>query len=109
HPRARARSYQLSGILRCGNCGHSMCGHPHPAGRRYICPRQPGNNACGTIAIMADATETEVRDRVLTALDSPAFLARLLATDTGTDSGNSEDVSGRLREIDTQRSELAAM
>jgi site-specific DNA recombinase len=109
-PRSRARSYQLSGILRCATCGHSMCGRPHTAGRRYICPRQPGNNACGTITIMADATETEVRDRVLTALDNPAFLARLLTAETGDDHGDSsEDVSARLREIDTQRNELAAM
>jgi len=109
-PCARARSYLLSGILRCGTCGHSMCGRPHTAGRRYICPRQPGNHTCGTIAVMADATETEVRDRVLTALDNPAFLARLLAAETGTESGDSEgeDVGARLREIDTQRGELAA-
>jgi site-specific DNA recombinase len=109
-PRSRARSYLLSGILRCGRCGHSMSGRLHTAGRRYICPRQPGNHACGTIAVMAEATETEVRDRVLTALDNPAFLARLLAAETGDDHGDSsEDVGARLREIDTQRGELAAM
>jgi DNA invertase Pin-like site-specific DNA recombinase len=109
--RDRARTYLLSGILRCGTCGHSMCGRPHTAGRRYICPRQPGNIACGTIAVMADAAEVEVRDRVLTALDNPDFLARLLAAETGdsNEGGDSTDVSARLREIDSQRNDLAAM
>ncbi|HEV2370833.1 MAG TPA: hypothetical protein VGS19_01575 [Streptosporangiaceae bacterium] len=58
--------------------------------------------------MFADYAEKEVIDRVLTALDDPATLARLLAGTT-TAGTRSNDVSGRLREIETQREELAAL
>jgi site-specific DNA recombinase len=108
-PRDRARTYLLSGILRCAVCGKGLCGRNHAAGRRYICPKQPGSTACGTVFIMADNAESEVTDRVLAALDSPETLARLLATAGGQEGTNPNDISDRLRDIDEQRGELAAL
>ena len=108
-PRDKARSYLLTGILRCGTCQHGMCGRIHPNGRRYICPKQPGNTACGGVTIMADATEKEVIDRVLTALDDPGVMARLLAAGNATSDEDATRISERLREIDEQRDELAAL
>jgi hypothetical protein len=102
-----ARTYLLSGILRCATCGKGLGGRPPDAGRRYVCAKAPGNGRCGTVTIMAGLAETEVRDQVLTALDDPAFLARLMTTvTTGTDA---EHITSQLRRIDDQREELAAM
>ena len=104
---ATARTYLLSGILRCATCGKGLGGRPHHGRRRYVCAKAPGNGKCGTVTIMADLAETEVRDQVLTALDVPEFLARLMTTVTiGTDA---EHVTSQLRRIDDRRDELAAM
>jgi len=104
---ATARTYLLSGILRCANCGKGLGGRPHHGRRRYVCAKSPGNGKCGTIMIMADLAETEVRDQVLTALDVPEFLARLMTSvTTGTDA---EHITSQLRAIDERRDELAGM
>jgi hypothetical protein len=58
-------------------------------------------------ADLADLAETEVRDKVLTALDEPGFVTRLLTA--GTSPGHAEEITGRLREIEAQRDELAEM
>ncbi|HEY8111252.1 MAG TPA: recombinase family protein, partial [Actinomycetes bacterium] len=43
------RRYLLSGILRCGKCGHGLVGSPRAGVPRYVCPRVPDGTSCGGI------------------------------------------------------------
>ena len=40
-----------------------------------FCVKDPGKDGCGTVTIMAARADDEVRDRILTARDTPQFLA----------------------------------
>jgi DNA invertase Pin-like site-specific DNA recombinase len=102
NPHVRGRTYLLSGILRCGRCGYSMCGRPRSGVPRYVCPNVPGTDSCGGVATNAAHTDAHVRDMVLTALDSPALGARLQQHQ----GGDSELVS-QLRADEEQLEELA--
>lgn len=108
-PRKR-RSYLYSGYLQCGRdgCGHRLWGRAHNGTRRYQCVKAPGVNGCNGVAVYAEPTETEIRDKILTALGSPAFLDRLLRASTGTTSPDAQEVSAKIRAIDERREELAA-
>ncbi|GHH77559.1 hypothetical protein GCM10018793_25920 [Streptomyces sulfonofaciens] len=82
------RSYLLSGILRCGkpkengeSCGWPMSGRPRSGVPRYVCPNVPGTDACAGTATNAERTDEHVRDMVLAALESPAFMERLRGQD----------------------------
>lgn len=74
---ATGRTYLLSGILRCGRCGHGMVGRPKSGTPRYVCPNVPGGQSCGGTATVAERTDEHVRDLVLIALSSPDLAARL--------------------------------
>jgi site-specific DNA recombinase len=56
NPHVRGRTYLLSGILRCGRCGYSMCGRPRSGVPRYVCPNVPGTDSCGGVATNAAHT-----------------------------------------------------
>jgi hypothetical protein len=75
----KARSYLLSGILRCHSCGHGLVGRPAHGKRRDVCDKKPGSTACGTISVTADFADDVVRDMVLVALESDVFRDRLYA------------------------------
>ncbi|MED7928172.1 recombinase family protein [Nonomuraea sp. LP-02] len=55
---ATGRTYLLSGILRCGRCGHRMNGRPRQCVPRYVCPNVPGSGSCGGVATNAIRTAT---------------------------------------------------
>ncbi|WP_406442730.1 recombinase family protein [Streptomyces sp. NBC_01613] len=102
------RSYLLSGILRCGKpkvdgkpCGWGMSGRPRSGVPRYVCPNTPGTDACAGTATNAERTDDHVRDMVLAALESPAFMQRL----------RDEDHSGKelYDEIQADEEELEAL
>jgi len=83
------RSYLLSGILRCGKpgsgdgpCGFGMVGRPRSGVPRYVCPNTPGTDGCGGTATNAERTDEHVRDMILAALESEAFMARLREPDS---------------------------
>ena len=68
--RVTARSYLLTGMLRCGLCDQPLVARPRDDGvRRYVCARQPGNSNCGKIARLADPGEEVVRESLFAALD----------------------------------------
>jgi site-specific DNA recombinase len=75
----KGRSYLLSGILRCHQCGSGLVGRPAHGKPRYVCDKRPGTTACGTISVTAEFADRVVRDMVLKALASPAFAERLRA------------------------------
>jgi site-specific DNA recombinase len=83
-PQGAGRTYLLSGILRCGKpteqgepCGWGMTGRPRSGVPRYVCPNVPGTEACGGTATNAAKTDKQIRDMVLAAFESPAFMKRL--------------------------------
>ena len=65
-----ARSYLLSGMLRCGRCAEPLVARPTAAKvRRYVCAKQPGMNSCGKLARLAEPVEEMVREAVCLVLD----------------------------------------
>ncbi|MFE3455849.1 recombinase family protein [Nonomuraea sp. NPDC059194] len=99
---ATGRTYLLSGILRCGRCGHRMNGRPRSGVPRYVCPNVPGSGACGGIATNAARTDQHARDMLLTALDSPTMAERLHQ-----DSGDDNNLADLVRADEEQLEELA--
>ena len=68
--RVTARSYLLTGMLRCGLCEQPLVARPRGDGvRRYVCGRQPGNRNCGKVARLAEPVEEVVRESLFVALD----------------------------------------
>lgn len=66
-----ARSYLLSGFLRCGHCGEPLIARPDAKNglRRYVCAKRPGSAACGKLARMAQPVEETVVEAVCVRLD----------------------------------------
>lgn len=76
-----AGRFLLSGIVRCGVCGHTMYmrrRHKDKA-RFYGCEKATNNGACGHVHIVAEPLEALVRDAVLERLDSPEMMDALEA------------------------------
>lgn len=74
----------LSGILRCGRCGHGLMFKPRGDGgkTRYGCLKREEVGSCGGVAIGLEATEAFVRELVLEAIDAGALAATGEAQDT---------------------------
>jgi DNA invertase Pin-like site-specific DNA recombinase len=86
--RVRGAGNLLTGIVRCGRCGHPMYrATPPGSSARYACLGGPGKNACGRMAVVADPTETVVTDAVFRYVESPAF-AELLRRRRNQDSND---------------------
>lgn len=69
-----ARSYLLTGLLRCSACGARLVARPRlDHVRRYVCARGPMQSGCGKVAILAEPLEELVSAMVLEAIDSPAL------------------------------------
>jgi len=65
-----ARSYLLSGFLRCGRCGGRLVSRPRgDKVHRYICGKAPGTRNCGKLARLAEPVEELVKEAVLIALN----------------------------------------
>jgi site-specific DNA recombinase len=82
------RSYLLTGMIFCGVCGSSLVGSGSgKAGvyeRGYICRRKSLTGAevgCGTVSRRAAPVEELIRQAVLAALDSPATLKAIEASE----------------------------
>jgi len=78
-----ARTYLLSGMLRCGRCGnrlYSQARHVNPNHRvrRYVCLSGPDHGGCGRLTVVAEPVEALLTGAVLARLDSP-HLAEALA------------------------------
>jgi hypothetical protein len=73
-----ARSYLLTQLLRCGQCGERMVARPRAGGqRRYICAKGPNYSGCGKTFVVADDLEQLISDAVLYRLDSPELEAAI--------------------------------
>ncbi|MDW3212429.1 MAG: recombinase family protein [Ilumatobacteraceae bacterium] len=69
--RRAPRSYLLTGMLRCGKCGHTLFSSRRANSRRYVCLAGPDHRGCGRLTVVADPVEQLVADAVLYRLDTP--------------------------------------
>jgi hypothetical protein len=65
------RSYLLTGMLRCGKCGHTLFSSRRENSRRYVCMSGPDHRGCGRLTIVAAPVEKLVADAMLYRLDTP--------------------------------------
>lgn len=101
-----ARTYLLSGLLRCGRCGnrlYSQARHSNPDNRvrRYVCLSGPDQGGCGRLTVVAEPVERLLTDAVLTRLDSP-HLAKVLAGKSSPD----RDVAALAAQVETDQARL---
>lgn len=82
--RRAPRRYLLSGMLRCGKCGHSLYSAARKDTRRYVCSAGPDHGGCGRLTVVAAPVEQLIADAVLIRLSSPD-LAEALAGRASTD------------------------
>jgi site-specific DNA recombinase len=101
-----ARTYLLSGMLRCGRCGnrlYSQARHSNPDNRvrRYVCLKGPDHGGCGRLTVVAAPVEELLVEAVLTRLDSP-HLADVLAGKASAD----QDVAALAAQVDKDQERL---
>jgi DNA invertase Pin-like site-specific DNA recombinase len=100
------RKYLLSGLVRCGKCGHGLLGgmnHAHGrAEPSYWCHLSRGG--CGRIAIKAVPLEEYVVGEFLAALDTPKFRAAVAEDDY---EPRRAELAAELEAIEGQHVELA--
>jgi ElaB/YqjD/DUF883 family membrane-anchored ribosome-binding protein len=65
-----ARTYLLTGMLRCGKCGKPLFSAPKNGKRRYGCRTGPDTRGCGGVYIYAEMLEEFIANVVLMRLDS---------------------------------------
>jgi site-specific DNA recombinase len=97
-----ARRHMLTGIARCGRCGHGLSTMTTGKRiRRYAC--HPSSGGCGRLGIIAEPLDAHVAEGVIAALSGPG-LARMLARkpDRAT-----ADVDAHLLEAQVRLDELA--
>ena len=84
------RSYPLTGLVRCEQCGAKMVARPRDDGsRRYVCATGPGNVGCGKTFQLAEPLEQLIKEAILYRLDSPD-LSHALAVKASDDLGSAE-------------------
>lgn len=71
--RRAARSYLLSGMLRCGKCGNRLYSSVRKDRRRYVCMSGPDHGGCGKLTIVAQPVEEWLAAAVLMRLDTPVM------------------------------------
>ncbi|TXN27946.1 recombinase family protein [Lacisediminihabitans profunda] len=103
--RRTPRSYLLSGMLRCGNCGNKLFSAVRGDTRRYVCQSGPDHGGCGRLTIVAGPVEEWIAEAVLIRLDSPA-MADALAGRAAADDRFSA-LSAELQSDQAQLKELA--
>ncbi len=101
-----ARTYLLSGLLRCGRCGnrlYSQARHSNPDNRvrRYVCLKGPDHGGCGQLTVVAAPVEELLAEAVLVRLDSPQ-LADALAGKASADA----DVATLAAQVDADQERL---
>lgn len=105
--RRTPRRYLLSGLLRCGKCGHMLFSAARESTRRYVCLRGPDHGGCGRLSVVAAPVEQLLADAVLYRLDTPA-LADALAGRAAADERTAA-LSAELAGDQAQLAELAEL
>lgn len=106
--RRTPRTSLLTGLLKCGRCGHTLyASRRNETSRRYVCKGEPDHQGCGRLTVVAEPLEDLVQAAVLYRLDTPQ-LADALAGRNSADqeTASLSDVLATDRE---QLDELASM
>jgi DNA invertase Pin-like site-specific DNA recombinase len=102
------RSYPLTGLIRCGQCGAKMVARPRDDGsRRYVCATGPGNVGCGKTYQLAEPLEQFIKEAVLYRLDSTDLTRARIAR--ASDGPGADEVEKELEADRHQLDELAEM
>jgi site-specific DNA recombinase len=97
--------YLLSGLVRCGRCGHPMHSTKSPRGtRQYACRKRSGAPQCGRLAIYAVPVEEHVGAKVLAHLSEGGLAAAV--ADLG--DNRADAAYAELAEAETALLELSA-
>lgn len=104
--RRAVRRYALSGLLRCGKCGHTLYSAARQTTRRYVCLAGPDHDGCGRLTVVAAPVEELIAKAVLYRLDTQE-LADALAGRTAQDEALAQ-VADQLADDRAQLEELAA-
>lgn len=103
--RLKAGRYLLSGLVRCGRCGHVMVTRAKVNNRRgYACQSGPPWYGCGRMFIQAEPLEAIIRAAVVEALDGPAVAEMIDEADDDAARAAEAEIS----ESEAQLEELAA-
>ena len=102
--RRAPRTYALSGMLRCGKCGHTLYSQARKDTRRYVCSSGPDHGGCGRLTVVAAPVEELVAEMVLYRLDSPALMTALTAADGD---GNADELGAQLAALEARMTDLA--
>jgi DNA invertase Pin-like site-specific DNA recombinase len=101
HTTRTPRRYLLTGLLRCGRCGHPLGARPRSDGtRRYLCLAGPGRPGCGKLAVLADPIEALIAEAVLIRLDTPELAAALAGAAIPDDTGQQADLVRDREQLD---------
>ena len=102
----RPATHLLTGIARCGRCGHALWFASRDGRPAYRCYSGEGRDGCGGVTISAPPTERLVRDVLVAALAGPA-LADARKRVAGDDRREAK-AAGDLADAETRLDELAA-
>ncbi len=105
--RRTPRRYLLSGLLRCGRCGHKLYSNRRQTSRRYVCSSSIDHDGCGHLTVVAPPLEDLLTDAVLYRLDTPELTAALSGTHHVDD--RTRDLADELGEDRAQLDEVARM
>lgn len=94
----------LTGVLRCGRCGHLLAGWTLHGSYRYWCATPQGG--CGKISIDGPKAEAEIERQVIEYLTAPRILEQLR---TVTSTTSAETTRRQIAEDEAQLQELAGM
>jgi len=97
-----ARRYLLSGLPRCGKCGHKLYSAARETTRRYVCIAGVDHGGCGRLTVVAGPLEELVTEAVLYRLDTPELAAALAgrANDDDATAGLSEALATDREQLD---------
>ncbi len=102
----------LSGLLRCGRCGHPMHSttlrdrrRGLPDRRQYACRGRPGSPNCGRLTISAEPVEDLVSAEVLAHLDDGGLASALASLGDG----KAEVAAAELADAELARDEVEQM
>jgi DNA invertase Pin-like site-specific DNA recombinase len=101
-----ARTYLLSGLVRCGRCGAKMLSQNHTGSsavkrRSYMCVRREGAGGCNSLRVVAEPLEELITGAVLEYVTRPEFRAAWAGVPEP-----GPDVSAELADIDARLATL---
>ena len=104
--RYTARSYPLIGYLFCDRCRGKLRSIQKQNGTRaYSCRKGPGLGGCGSLVVVAEPVEEEVKQYVVGKLCDPRYRKRLAMLAQGEDK-QTDNFADQLGELEAQRDML---